>query len=113
MHELSIVMSVVDAAEEVVRREAATRVDAIELEIGAMAGIEMSAFEFAWNPAVKHTVLENAKCIVNEIPALLRCSACGCEYTGAERFAPCPQCGEILNIVLRGKELTIRSLTVS
>jgi len=113
MHELSIVLSIVEAAEEVVKREAATRVDTIELEIGAIAGIEMSAFEFAWKPAVRQTVLENARCIVHNIPALMRCSNCGCEYQATERFAPCPSCCEILNIVLKGKELTIKSLVVS
>jgi hydrogenase nickel incorporation protein HypA/HybF len=113
MHELSIVLSIVETAEEIVRQEAATKVDTIELEIGAIAGIEMSAFEFSWKPAVLQTVLENAQCIVHNLPALLRCSNCGREYEAAERFAPCPDCSEILSAVLRGKELAIKSLIVS
>ena len=113
MHELSIALSIVEAAEEVVKREAATRVDSIELSIGAIAGIEMSAFEFAWKPAVKHTVLENAQCIIHSIPALMRCSNCQREYNASECFEPCPFCGEVLNAVLQGKELAIKSLVVS
>lgn len=113
MHELSIVLSIVNAAEEVVKREAATRVDAIELEIGKIAGIEMTSFEFAWQPAVKQTVLEHAQCVIHNIPALLLCSNCGREYQAGERFEPCPICHEMLSVVLKGKELAIKSLVVS
>jgi len=113
MHELSIVLSIVETAEAIVKREAATRVDAIELEIGAIAGIELTALEFAWSPAVTNTVLEHAQRVIHNIPALLRCSNCGHEYQAAERFVPCPVCNEVLNIVLRGKELAIKTLTVS
>ncbi len=60
MHELSIVMSIVDAAEEQVAKHGATHVESIGLEIGTLAGIEPDALEFAWEAAVPETVLAHA-----------------------------------------------------
>ena len=61
MHELSIVMSIIQIAEKESAKNNAAGVDEIELEIGALSGIEMSAFDFAWQQAIRSTLLENAK----------------------------------------------------
>ena len=39
MHELSIVLGIVDIANEEARRHHAQKIDSIELEIGTMAGV--------------------------------------------------------------------------
>jgi hydrogenase nickel incorporation protein HypA/HybF len=113
MHELSIVMSIVEIAEGVVAKEKASQVDCIELEIGTMAGIELSALYFSWDLAVKDTVLDGATRTIHEIKARVRCSGCNLKFYPTEAFDPCPQCGEILNVFLCGKELNVKSLSVS
>ena len=60
MHELSIVMSIIDIAQKESSKANALIVDEIEIDIGDFSTIEMDAFEFAWQQAVKETVLENA-----------------------------------------------------
>lgn len=60
MHELSIVLSIVDIAEQQVALNDAQSVEEIELEIGQLAGVEWDALDFAWEAATKHTVLEKA-----------------------------------------------------
>ena len=113
MHELSIVQSIIGIAEEQVRKANAKTVDAIELEIGALAGIEWEALDFAWQAGVPHTVLAHATRSIHRIPARTRCSACALEFESAEWFAPCPDCGEILGDLIQGRELRVKTLVVS
>jgi hydrogenase nickel incorporation protein HypA/HybF len=113
MHELSIVMSIIDIAEEQVKKANAHKVDSIELEIGTMAGIEMDALDFSWEAAVKNTVLSDADRIVDQVQAIARCTNCDCEYKVMEPFEPCPACQNVFVEYLKGKELRVKALVVS
>lgn len=113
MHELSIVMSIVDSVTTEVRRQNATNVSRIELDIGNLAGIEWESFDFAWEPATKNTVLEQAERIINHIPALALCVACNNEFEKHEPYDACPVCGNYLHSLKSGKELKIKSIRIS
>lgn len=113
MHELSIVLSIVDIAEEQTRKANARHVDRIDLEIGLLSGVEFDALDFAWDAGVKHTVLEHAERHVHKIPARAKCMDCGHEFPIEELFEACPACGQFLNEVIQGKELRVKSLEVS
>ena len=67
MHELSIVLSIVDIADEQVRKTGARQVEQIDLDIGALSGVELDALDFAWDAGVKDTVLEKAQRNINRI----------------------------------------------
>lgn len=113
MHELSVVMNIIDIATEQVQQAHARKVDSIELEIGTLAGIEMDALEFSWSAAVQNTVLSDAERIVDRVQAVARCGNCGLEFRVTEPFQPCPICNNVLLEYLRGKELRVKSLVVS
>ncbi len=113
MHELSIVMSIVDSVATEVRRQNATNVSRIELDIGNLAGIEWESFDFAWEPATKNTVLEHAERIINHIPAMALCVACNHEFEKHEPYDACPVCGNYLHSLKSGKELKIKSIRIS
>jgi hydrogenase nickel incorporation protein HypA/HybF len=112
MHELSIVMSIVDLAEEQVKKHHARAVDRIELDIGTMAGVEFGALEFAWDAGVKNSVLADAERHINRIEGKMRCMKCGREFTVTEPFQPCPDCNDYMNEFLQGKELRVKNLTM-
>jgi hydrogenase nickel incorporation protein HypA/HybF len=113
MHELSVVLSIVDIATEAVNKANARHVDAIELEIGTMAGVEIDALDFAWPLAVKDTVLAGSEKVVNNIQAIGKCSNCGCHFNIIEPYQECPFCGDVLIRYLQGKELRVKSIVVS
>jgi hydrogenase nickel incorporation protein HypA/HybF len=113
MHELSIVMGIVEIAEEQMKKEHAHHIDQIELDIGIMSGIEFEALDFAWDAGVRNTVLSNAERQINRIEAKARCLDCGCEYIVHEPFQQCPACDGYMNEFIQGKELRIKSLVVS
>ena len=113
MHELSIVLSIVDTAEEKVRENNAQYVERIELVIGALAGVDSHALDFAWEVGVKDTVLQAAIREINLIPGKAKCLACAVEFEINEIFEPCPICGDHLIQIIGGKELQIRSMTLN
>jgi hydrogenase nickel incorporation protein HypA/HybF len=113
MHELSLVLSIVEIADEQARSHAAHQVESIELEIGTLAGVEMDALIFAWEAAVPGTILEHAERIIHHLPARARCMDCGSTYEVQQFFEACPSCGQYLSELLQGKELRVKSLVVS
>ncbi|MCB0586856.1 MAG: hydrogenase maturation nickel metallochaperone HypA [Phaeodactylibacter sp.] len=112
MHELSIVMSIVDSAREQVAKYNAARVERIGLEIGTLAGIEPDALEFAWEAAVPGTVLEGAERHIHYVQARAKCAGCGNEFDIQQLFEPCPLCGEYFSDLLQGQELRIKTMTL-
>ncbi|MFM8450550.1 MAG: hydrogenase maturation nickel metallochaperone HypA [Haliscomenobacter sp.] len=113
MHELSIVHSIIDIAEKQVKENQASQVDIIELEIGQLAGVEWSALDFAWEAATAHTVLEHAERQIIQREGRAKCMECLTEYASETLFTPCPTCGSYFCDFIQGKELRIKSLTIS
>lgn len=113
MHELSIVMSFVETAEEKVKESRAHSVESIDLLIGDLAGVNNEALDFAWDSAVKNTVLERATKNIIHIPAKAKCLECDCEFDIKELYDECPLCGEHLLQIIQGKELQIKSMTLN
>jgi len=113
MHELSIVMSIIDIAEQQAKNANAVSVDEIELEIGELSGIEEQAFDFAWQQAVKDTVLNNAERVITKIPGEGLCMECDASFPVHQLYDPCPVCGKHFISVQKGKELRVKSLVVT
>ena len=77
MHEMSIALSIIDLATEQAQKENARKIVEIELDIGAVSGVEIEALNFALEMAVKETLLESALVKVNRIEAVSECLECG------------------------------------
>lgn len=112
MHELSIAMSIIDIAEENAKRENASVINEIELDIGTQSGVVLEALDFAMQSAVQGTMLEKAEVKINSIAARGACSKCQHEFYVKEMFAPCPECGNPFCEIIQGKELRVKSLKV-
>ena len=113
MHELSIAKSIVEIAEAEVKKASAQRVEEIQLDIGKLAGVEYDALDFVWEAAVSLSVLSQAKRIINQIPGRGKCVECTIEFEMNNLFDACPECQQYFNEILQGKELKIKSLTIS
>ena len=112
MHEFSIAMNIVDIAEKEVRKHQAERVEAIELDIGRLSGIEPAALDFAWDQAVIRTVLEKAERKINYVKGKALCRTCGREFEIEYVFDECPHCHSYEKDFLSGRELIVKSLTL-
>jgi len=113
MHELSIVMGIVDIASAQARREGVTAIEEIELEIGCLTTIEMAAFEAAWKSVVKGTVLERSIKNIRRTPGYATCLECGEPFPLKNLYDACPQCSSHFLNISQGKELRVLSLVIS
>jgi len=114
MHELSIAMSLIEAACEEAEAQGDVRVEALHLRLGALSGVVREALEFSFDLAAAGTAIEGARLQIEEIPVTVYCPRC-CE----ERQLPslqhfrCPVCDTPTPEVLRGRELELRALEIS
>ena len=113
MHEISLVRSILEIAWEQAQKAQAQRIEAIELDVGMLAGVEWHALDFAWQAVIPGTVLEQADRIIKRIPGRARCLECGQEFGVDQLYHTCPACSSPFTQILSGKELRIKALTVS
>jgi hydrogenase nickel incorporation protein HypA/HybF len=113
MHELSIAMSIIEIAEEHAKKEHATVITEIELDIGTQSGVVLEALDFAMQAAVKGTLLEKAEVRINTIQAMATCAGCNHTFRTDDLFSPCPECGHHYSEVVQGRELRVKSLKVA
>lgn len=113
MHELSVVMSIVSIATEKAKEAGAAFVDEIELDIGTLSSIEMEAFEFAWQQAVKETMLEKTTKVIHRIEGKGKCLDCQAGFIMQQVYDSCPNCGSYATEITAGKEMRVKSLVVS
>jgi len=113
MHELSIAMSIVDAAANEAARHGAARVHAVHLKLGALSGVVKEALLFSFEIACDGTVLQDSRLLIEEIPVVVYCPQCRDERTLAsiQRFC-CPDCGALTPAVIRGKELQVVGIEI-
>ena len=112
MHELSIAQSIVELAEREARNHQADSIEELELEIGALAGIEWNALEFALESAIKGSLLEDARVVRLKIAGEGRCGDCENIFPVENLFSACPVCGSYAVKIIKGKELRIKSIVV-
>lgn len=115
MHEFGLVMSMLDLAEQSARAEGASRIDAIHLEIGALAGVVPEALEFAFSGAKEGTMAANARLEVDYLPAIAHCASCAMDFELDNRYgiALCPICDTPSAELRQGRELQLSHLEVA
>jgi hydrogenase nickel incorporation protein HypA/HybF len=113
MHELSIVASILDIAEKTSAENHQSDVLEIELEIGELAGVDMHAFDFAWNTSITNTILAKAKKTIHQPKGKARCLECERDFFIKAVYDACPYCHQYFNKVLGGQELKVVSLTLN
>jgi hydrogenase nickel incorporation protein HypA/HybF len=117
MHELSIVMSVVETVTESLKAlpdsSRGARVLEVRLRVGALASVVPESLEFCWRIAAEGTPLEGSRLVVNVLPVVVHCEPCelDSELEGVQSFR-CPRCGEPCSEMRQGRELEIDSIEI-
>ena len=113
MHELSIAASIVDAVTESVAAYPGAHVKEVRLRVGALASVIEDSLQFCWEITVEGTLLAGSKLVVNILPVMAHCDACGKdgELASLQSFR-CPHCGEPVTDPRQGRELEIDSIEI-
>lgn len=113
MHELSVALSIVEAAAEEAARRGGVRVVAIHLKVGVLSGVVPAALTSAFELARAGSALENATLVVEEVPATANCRVCAVErpVVSVQQLC-CSACGSPTPDIVRGRELDIVALEI-
>ena len=112
MHELSLAQALIETAENALKQQPETRIVAITIEIGQLAGINLDAMEFCMPMVTEGTAAEGCTVTFAEVPGLARCTGCGNTYQLEDYFIPCPGCGSTAREILQGREFTLKHMEV-
>lgn len=114
MHELSIALSLIEAACEEAERQGDVRVDALHLRLGALSGVVREALEFSFDLAAAGTAVEGARLRITEIPVTVHCPECREErqLPSLQHFR-CPVCNTPTPDVVGGRELELTALELT
>ncbi len=113
MHELSLVMNLLEICEAEAIRRGFERIDRVVLEVGVLSGVSVSALTFGFESAVRGTVLEFAELEIREIPGTGWCLHCEETVPLVEPFRSCPGCGASGVLPTGGTEFRLCELIVS
>jgi len=112
MHEMSIAMNILEIAEQNAIDSGSSVINSIEVEIGTLAGIELSSLSFCFETARKSTRLaQSAKLEIISIAAVGKCADCNVDAEADFYHALCPECGQPV-AVSGGRDLRVKSINV-
>ncbi len=112
MHELSIAMSIVEAAMDEAQRRG-VQVSAVHLRLGALSGVVKDALLFSYEIACQDTPLQGSRLMVEDVLVTVYCQQCreNRVLASVQSFA-CPECGVPTMNIVQGKELEVFALEV-
>lgn len=107
MHEFSIIQNIIDIVTDSANANGVTIVRSVEVEVGRASGVVREAMEFAWEAAVKGTLLTEASLKITEKQLIVKCKLCGQQYEPCDIYQACPGCGDVYPEILSGNELKV------
>ena len=113
MHELGIVLNVIDRVEEIAKENKVKKVTKLTLEIGEVSSIVPSYFSDCFEWAKKKTdYMEDTELEMIILEGLSYCRDCKKTYKTTEYGKKCPHCGSDNTYLVTGDEMRIKDIEV-
>ncbi|WP_239492232.1 hydrogenase maturation nickel metallochaperone HypA [Luteitalea sp. TBR-22] len=110
MHELSIAQSLVALAQQHLPADV-SRVHAVTVRVGALAGVVGEALHFCYDLATEGTPLAGSSLRIEDVPLVIHCDGCGQDHQLAmPPVFRCPVCDVPCGDVRQGRELDLASI---
>ncbi len=113
MHELGIVMQVVNQVEAVAKENEVKEVVKLTLEVGEVSSVVPALFRDCFEWAKKRTEkLNNCELDLVVLEAISYCRSCDRTYSTTEYAKKCPHCGSDDTYLVTGNEIRIKDIEV-
>jgi hydrogenase nickel incorporation protein HypA/HybF len=112
MHEVAIMEETVAIACDAAAKQQAKKILKLTMRIGMMSGVVPEALTFAFEAVTNGTLAEQAKLEIETVPISYFCTECDRPFSSLDLFCECPDCGNLSQTILTGKEVELKSLEV-
>jgi len=109
MHEAALTQGLVKLLVAEAQRHQVTRITRVRLKIGSMRAVEPQSMTFCFAAFAAGTVAEDAELLIEALPAIARCSACGEDFEVIKFHFQCALCHSREVQLIQGDELYIES----
>lgn len=109
MHEYSLVEALVRRVEEEARRRSATRIHALKVSLGELAGVDAELFKTAFETFRAGTLCAETSLEVVHVPARWECPSCR-KPIEKGAILRCEACGEPAKLSDRSDALLLESI---
>lgn len=113
MHELSIVIDLVELCEQNLKKEGLKRVEKIEIGIGRLSGVEPHYLKEAFEVYKVGTVCAKASLKIDIDEIVVSCKNCHQSSTLKKNEFLCPKCGSNDLEVVSGEDMILKKITMS
>ncbi len=112
MHEVSIVLGMIDELSRIANENEAKSISLVTLKIGKLSGIVTDSLKFAFDAVkLEHPFISSAEILINEIPLVYQCNACKNDFEAEDIYFPnCTNCKSNDLILVSGEEQHIESV---
>jgi len=113
VHELSIALSIVEAAEEESNRLGGRRIRAVHLRVGRLSGVVRRALEASYEMACEETALAGSRLVIEDVPVVAHCALCDANApVRSIQDMRCEVCGAPVSDIVEGRELLVTGLEI-
>lgn len=113
MHEMSLAEGVRSIVEDTARNHGASRVEAVVLEIGDLAAVEVESLRFCLDMVLKDSVADGATVSIERVPGTGWCLRCAETVAIAQRYDACPRCGGYQVQPTGGTEMRVKEMALA
>lgn len=112
MHEMSLAEGVLQLVEDTARRESASRVKLVVLEIGRLSSVEPEAIKFCFEAVTHGSIAQGAALEIIAVPGAGWCMQCAETVPMTELYGACPKCGSHQVQPTGGTEMRVKEIEI-
>ena len=110
MHELGVIVDVVEKIERIAAEQGIEEIEALVLQIGELSSMIPKYMQSLYPAATEGTILEHSRLDIEVIPGNGRCRNCNQIFRLMQEKGICPSCGKQDFELLSGKEFMIKEI---
>lgn len=110
MHELGIMINVVNSIEKIAAENGVIRVETLVLQVGELSPVVPHYLEAVYPAAVDGTLLHETKLEIEVVPGNALCKQCGMVFNLMANKKMCPDCGNSEWELVSGTEFLIKEI---